>query len=469
MTAIGPAAAPKSRNHLWDVVDPVCGVVREILTPVLPDGAPPAFHSRVAVVGDTRQFAHWLADRVGGGTSWQDPAAARIAALGEAVERYCGNHIPEHLRVATSEELRAARVPHLGPADLPAFGVQQLARSDFPYIGWDQATPVHWTTGIGQDGDEILVPAPHVYLNFASGPRRAIPRIVHLQYSGIAAGDDLASAADRAVAEIVERDALVAWWTLGLPGQAIDPASVPQLQEYFAGTPLRCSLVALPSEFGLPVVAALLSEDRFRLHVMGLAAAVDPAAAALKAAGEAVQVWTSARGLTDPDGTAFQAVEQGIFSPKVFLPFRADRRYLDDAGESFEHVKDLAAQVQVWLDPALHHLAARFAPGPALPAESAADGAVSAAAPPGTPRTRVSGIAELRARLAATGREPITVDLTTSDVAEAGWRVARVVIPRMLTNAPAAFTYLGTPRLHELADRHRVSAQAFTLAPPPHN
>lgn len=460
------AAAVKQLSHL---VDPICGVVREVVVPALPDGAPGGFHARIAVVSDTRQFARWLADRVGGGTSWGDPGQARMAALGEAVERYCGNHLPERLEMTTAAALRAAGRTHLGPTDLPAFTSEQLAAQGFPYVGWDEATAVEWVPGAGPAGAECLVPAAHVYLNYYSGPRRVYPRIVHLQYSGIAAGSDLSSAADRALAEIVERDALVGWWTLGLPARRIDPDAVPELQRRLAGTSLRCELVALPSEFGLPVIAALLREDRHRIAVMGLAAAVDPAAAALKAAGEAVQVWTSARGLIDAAGTAFQAVEQGIFSPKVFLPYRADRGYLDDAGENFGNIRDLAAQVQLWLDPRMHALIDRFTGGRAQPLDAAVRRAVADAAPPGRPDTPVTDLDDLRDRLAATGRHPVTVELTTSDVAEIGWRVVRVVVPRMLTNAPAAFAYLGTPRLHELARRFGIPADKFTLAPPPHN
>lgn len=456
-----------------DLVDPLCGVVRAIVEPALPDGAPPGFRSRVAIVSDTRRFARWLADRVGGGTSWDDDRQARTAALGEAVERYCGNHIPDDLLQASSAEFSAQGVRHIRPLQLPAFSAAQLARPDFPYRSWDTDTAVRWLPATSDDGARCWLPASHVLLNWHSGPRRTEPRVTHLQYSGIATGTSLADASDRAVGEIIERDALIAWWTLGLPAVPIDPRAVPGLSEQFTGSSLTVQLVALPSEFGLPVIAACLREERHGIIVMGLAASIDPVAAAFKAAGEAVQVWTSARGLLEPDGTAFAAVSQGIFSPKVFLAHRADRRYLDAAGPQFENIRDLAAQVQLWLDPRMHPLAARFdPPGPHRPPEEAAQVAVAdaaAAVAPGIPAHPVRSTAELRSRLIASGRMPVTANLTTSDVAEVGWRVARVIVPGMLTNAPAAFSYLGTPRLSEIAARHDISPASFTLAPPPHN
>ena len=45
------------------------------------------------------------------------------------------------------------------------------------------------------------------------------------------------------------------------------------------------------------------------------------------------------------------------------------------------------------------------------------------------------------------GYHPITVDVTTPDVAQTGLSVVRVVVPGLYGNAPAAFPYLGGPRM----------------------
>ena len=52
------------------------------------------------------------------------------------------------------------------------------------------------------------------------------------------------------------------------------------------------------------------------------------------------------------------------------------------------------------------------------------------------------------ARLRARRLTAISLDLTTPDVAATGLRVARVVVPGMYHNAPAAFPLLGGTRLY---------------------
>jgi ribosomal protein S12 methylthiotransferase accessory factor len=445
------------------LIDPVCGIVREVADFPVPSGAPLGYRSCVAVVADTRRFAVWLADRVGGGTSWGSRDAAARSALGEAVERYCGNHIPGTLRRASRTELLTAGEDALGSADLPQFSPEQLARAGFPYRAWDDETPLLWAVGRRDDGSSCHVPASYVYLNWHSGERRDEPRITHLQYSGIATGQGLGDAADRALVEVLERDAAVAWWTLGLPSVPVDPASVPGVEAAMSVTRLELQIVALPSEFGVAVLGALLLDEHRGVAAAAFAAGLDPESVALKAVGEATQVWTNGVGLLDPDGPSFQAVQAGFFARHTYLPFREDRHYLEDAGEGFSGLRDLATHVQLWLDRRLWPELARFSPvdQPSVAvheavARSCADGLATS-------------VAEVCERLAASGRLPVTFDLTTDDVAETGWRVARVVVPRMITNAPAAYAYLGTPRLAELAARHGVERSDWFLAPPPHN
>lgn len=445
------------------LIDPVCGIVREIADFPVPADAPLGYRSCVAAVADTRRFAVWLADRVGGGTSWGSRDAAARSALGEAVERYCGNHIPVELRRASRTELLAAGEGALGPADLPQFSPEQLERQGFPYRSWDDETPLWWVAGRRDDGSPCHVPGSYIYLNWHSGDRRDEPRITHLQYSGIATGQGLDDAADRALVEVLERDAAVAWWTLGLSSVPVDPASVPGLETAMSVTHLRLQLVALPSEFGVAVLGALLLDEHRGVAAAAFAAGLDPESVALKAVGEATQVWTNGVGLLDPDGPSFRAVQAGVFARHTYLPFREDRHYLDDAGEGFSGLRDLATHVQLWLDRRLWPELARFSPLDGRPV--GVRGAVAQACAGGL----VDSVAEVRERLAVSGRLPVTFDLTTDDVAETGWRVARVVVPRMVTNAPAAYAYLGTPRLAELAARHGVARSDWFLTPPPHN
>ena len=92
-----------------DLVDPAFGVVTGLHPVERLDGLPASYVGITAEVADARVHGNWPSDRVSLGTTFDDPDGARIAAIGEAVERYCGNYVPEGLRRATARDLTMAR------------------------------------------------------------------------------------------------------------------------------------------------------------------------------------------------------------------------------------------------------------------------------------------------------------------------------------------------------------------------
>ncbi|GAB3474504.1 YcaO-like family protein [Nocardiopsis coralliicola] len=445
------------------LVDPECGLIRSVRAVPHPPGAPPAYLGLTSAVADARRLGEWPADRVALGTSFGDAAQARIAAIAEGVERYCGNWLPAglppgELRLGTRAELAAAGLDPIGLHDLPAFADWQYTRPGFPYQRLTEETATLWTR-CDAGGTEVWLPASLVYLNWRQSRFRHLPRTHHLNYAGIATGQGAADARNRGVLEIIERDALELWWHLDGPAAGIDPASVPGLDEHLRGCALEVSLVALPSEFA-PVAAALVHDPERGLYAAGFSAALDPARAATKAVLEAVHTWVYTQGCTTEQGWVFRAIDQGLMARGLHFDFRADARYLDAAGAHCEHVIDLGAHVQVWLDPRMHTHARRFT-APALGVQ------------PVTALPAVS-MDEVDRRLAERGHRVITRDLTTSDVARTPLRVVRSFVTGLVPNAPAAFSYLGMPRFGRAARERgwRTAWQGtpddFTLVPPPH-
>ncbi|MCZ7434270.1 YcaO-like family protein [Streptomyces sp. WMMC1477] len=450
------------------LVDPVCGVVRSVAPAEPPAGAPPRYTAMTAEVSDARRLGAWPADRVALGTTFDDPEGARVAAVAEAVERYCGNRVPPpgHPRAprsATAAELTAAGLRVYGPDAAPRHAPWQYAREGFPYRPLRAGTRALWTRAREHtpDGDtlECWAPVSLTHLNWRQGELRSHPRVHHLNYAGIATGQGLDDAVERGLLEIVERDALELWWHLDGPTRGIDPASVPGLTEQLAGCGLRLWLAEMPSEFA-PCVAALVHDPERGLYAAGFACRYDPAEAARKAVLEAVHTWVFTQGLTTPDGWVFRAVDAGLQARGLYLDHRADARYLDVCGPQFAAVRDLGAHVQVWLDPRMATEARRLTE-PAL-------GTVPVDAVPAGGRER------LWRRLHEGGHRVVTADLTTEDVAETPLRVARVLVSGLVPNAPAAFAYLGCPRFAEAAllrgwrDTAPAAPADFTLAPPPH-
>ncbi|TLW90351.1 hypothetical protein FFT09_20755 [Saccharomonospora piscinae] len=462
----GPAASPPPENVLpiEALVDPECGVIRSVRPVPHPRGAPTAYTGLTAAVSDARRLGEWPADRVSLGTSFGDVEQARIAAIAEGVERYCGNWLPaeldpDQLRVGSRADLISAGLHPIRLSELPTFASWQYDRRGFPYHRFTEDTPALWARCADEHGSDVWLPASLVYLNWRQSRFRRLPRVHHLNYAGIATGQGTADARDRGVLEIVERDALELWWHLDGPTVGIDPASVPGLADDLAGSSLTVSLVVMPSEFA-PAVAALVHDPDRGLYAAGFAAALDPARAARKAVLEAVHTWVYTQGCTSADGWVFRAVEQGLMARGLYLDFRADASYLDAAGAHCEHIIDLGAHVQVWLDPRVHREARRFT-----------DPAGGTRAVTEIPAVSME---EIYRRLAVRGHRVLTRDLTTSDIRRTPLRVVRTIVTGLVPNAPAAFAYLGMPRFERAALERgwRTSwdggPHSFTLVPPPH-
>ncbi len=448
-----------------ELVDPVTGVIRRVREVLRPDRAPHRYTSLTAEVADARWLGDWPADRVSLGTTFGDPAGARIAAIAEGVERYCGNFVPGELdpgeyRTGTHAELSAAGLPVVGLDELPRWSAAQLAREAFPYVELRADVPTLWSrcTERPLDGEPRDLWAPHslVGLNWRQRRFRHLPRVHHLNYAGIATGQGAEDAHDRGLLEVVERDALEVWWHHGGPATGIDLASVPGLLDDLAGAPLDVHLVRMPSELA-PAMAALVRDRETGVFAAGFSASTDPVRAARKAVLEAVHTWIYTLGTVEADGWVFQAVGAGLMAQGLMLEHRPARDYLDVAGPDFARVRDLGAHVQVWLDPRTHRLARRFTePGSCV--------AVDEVEP--------TDLAAVRRALHAGGHRVLTRDLTTRDVAQTSLRVVRTLVTGLVPNAPAAFRYLGMERFDDAARRRgwplADPTDPLALCPPPH-
>ncbi|MFF7880874.1 YcaO-like family protein [Streptomyces sp. NPDC020794] len=397
-----------------------------------------------ASVARTDVFAPWLADRFGFGASAGDHDRAQRAAVGEAVERYCGNAVPDGLRISSYDELVAEGRSALDPATLALYSPAQYGTPGFPFTPFRRDLPVAWTLGRDlYDGAEAMVPASLAWLDYHHGSRAAEPAVHSLVYSGIAAGENPAHAERFALEELFERDATTIWWSTGAPAAALTEADVATVAARLggpapgegAGPDVR--LLHIPSPFGVPVAAAFLEDTERGMVAFGSACRATPEAAAEKALVEAYGLYSLTRQLSEPDSEVWQAVGAGTLESHVFRPFRADRSYRDAFRGDYRDLTDLPAIAQLYLDPRMQ----------------------------GAPLDRLRGTASLafadlprvRAedprghyleRLAAAGLRAYGVDLTTPDVAAAGLAVVRVVVPGLIGNAPPAFPYLGGERLY---------------------
>ena len=434
------------KEHLTDwrsLVDSRSGVLTRI--EVIPrDPAWPS-HLVVAVseIADTWRFAPWASDRVSTGTAFGSTEAAVGAAVGEAIERYCGNFVPSELRRATYEELAADGVEAVDPQTLALYADWQLVSPGCPFVPFGRDLPVLWALGERMDGGSLAyVPASLIWVNYFLPPRDAEPRTNFAMFAGIAAGRSRAEAEASALEELIERDATMIWWHSGSPAVGIQPDA--EIEDLLAGgrdEVIHYRLVQIRNVFEVPVIGALIEDKERQVLGFGVAARCDPGEAMRKAVAEAVTLRTYSLGLLDPQGVIWQSAAEGVIEGTSFKPHRADRLYADSYRDDFKDVTDLGCQSQIYLDPRMRpHLQRILAPEqwtkltaiPGIPAED--DDA------------RRLVYLELLARR---GISAFSVDLTTPDVRAAGLHVVRVVAPGLYGNAPAAFQYYGGRRLYE--------------------
>ncbi|TDC71022.1 hypothetical protein E1193_29345 [Micromonospora sp. KC606] len=332
------------------------------------------------------------------GSSWTCPDAATAAALGEAMERYCGHRTPRPATVDTWHGLTAGGHLAVDPRLLVLYRPDQHV----PFTGLDRDDRIAWVAGT--DGHRARVWAPASLCSLsppATGPAPHLPVA-----AGIAAGRTWARARAAALAEVVERHALATCWHAG--------TRFPLLRHAVPGFP--GTLRAVPNLLSAPVVLAV-TEDHDGLLGVGCALAADATSAAGKAAAEACQSLRTVRLVAD-----------GALDWQPLRPHRADRRYADSYAPDLSDATDIVCHAQLLADP-------RVA------------GAVTRRLAGGDPVPEHHGWAaagrDLDAALAAHDLAVLTVDLTTADVAALGHTVVRVLVPGLRSTAPAAFPFLG--------------------------
>ncbi len=429
------------KPHMSRLIDPRCGLIRRLHRYDHPPELPAALISFSAEVADTRRFGPFQADRVALGAAFGDAEQARMSAIGEAAERYCGNIIPDGLRRASYHELAAAGIPALDPSTLALYATAQYQQRGFPFVPFTRDLPVRWVAGNDmQTGRETWLPAALVYVNYHTGIYANEPRTNFVMYSGIACGPTRADAERAALEEVIERDATMIWWLSGSPALGINWNAEPRVQAALfaqASGAIRYHLIQIPTPFEMPVIGALIEDPALQIMALGVACRPDPVAASLKALVEAIHLRIFAQGLLDPNGHVWQGIRAGVLDARSYKPFRADRRYRDAFRADFRDVIDLGSQAQIYLDPQMH---------PDLDRITRPERVRSLAA---IPPIRADDLCSAYlSRLAERGFHAYTVDLTTPDIRSVGLHVVRVVVPGLYPNAPAAFPFLGGDRLY---------------------
>ncbi|MEP5969803.1 MAG: YcaO-like family protein [Sulfitobacter pontiacus] len=212
--------------------------------------------SRPCVFGAVTPLARDLTTHLGKGLT---PAAARVSAMMEAIERASAEAPNVPSRTASYSTLKSDGVPVLDPKDfaLP------------PQSKYDPDRAIKWTSGVRLPSGEHCWIATDL---IAAPPSDDV--IFQPDTNGLASGNTLAEAILHGLCELVERDALGRFVFARLYGDAgeepligqINPATVPpEAQTIMERIETAGHSVKLfdHSDIGLPVVSAYLTDPAY--------------------------------------------------------------------------------------------------------------------------------------------------------------------------------------------------------------
>ncbi|MBW3584147.1 MAG: YcaO-like family protein [Euryarchaeota archaeon] len=419
------------------LVSPRTGIVRR-LVPYAPEAGDPP----LVVVGSEVRDPDLLGGLGGvsaSGAAGFDRATAEQAALGEACERYAAAFLHEDAKQATVGDTKDA------VEGWSLFTERQYGRDGFPFVPWADDTLLTWVPverltplrgpfpDAREDGDRWsrlrrfvpkrpeLAPAQMVHLPFLpDAPERMLAPCLS---TGLAAGPDLASAVLAGLYEVVERDAFTLAW--------LHDARPPRVREEHLPPRVRAltsygtfGIFDITSDIGLPTFLCVLEKASTvgAVRVVGAATRHDADTAMEKAVVE-----------------AFQTV------PYVRDLVRAEPSWR--AGRFFEKLHDFRDHARFYTVHPEHELGlAHYLRGPWSEVEPTRL--------EDAPADSLGRVKDVAGRLDEFGLAAWWADLTMPDVAAAGYRVARVVVPGAqplhgLYQAP----HLGGARFRA-ADRH---------------
>lgn len=424
-------------DGLERLVDERSGIITDLRSLPTPSNFPPG----LSVVGgrgcDISRVADSSNDPAGGGAGFSGPDAARRAAAGELVERYCGNIVRKELLCrATYNQLLASGEAAVDPDTLVLFSQTQYEARGFPFVPLTRNKEVHWVKGKSLRNDQpVWLPASLTYINWYNTRwgQRDTPTN-GTSFAGIAAGEDLEQAVLSGLLEVIERHATMVWWLNRPQLPVVEPtdrhAGIWQTKRS-GDKVLRHWLLHVDNEFNVPVMAGVIEDELRQTLTVGFAARADPEEAALKAWAEGLVLQELSADLLSPDGSYEAHIQRGRLPDQGLKPWRADRKYLDDYRQDFKDVVTLLNHAQVHLDP---RAIERVRPWLDTPTTRSMD----------TVQRPTSGsLGAISEAVGAQGYEVFYADVTTPDVQAAGLRVTRTLVPGLVGNFPAAFPLLG--------------------------
>ena len=322
--ALRPEQVLEAYGHL---TDPVTGIVGEIRR----DPRSPEFvHSYLSganrALGGS-SLAEILAGlRAQSGGKGATDIEAKVGALCEAVERYCGTRAGDEPTIWDSFHGLGAQAIH--PTTCQLFDERQYAGrtrwnatcAHFHMVPepFDDRAVTEWTPvrSLLTNEQRFL---PTALLYYDPDARRQLPS-VRADSNGNAAGSSLEDAILQGFFEVVERDAVALWWYNRTSQAAVDLDSfddpwVARLREEYGRLGRQVWVLDVTSDFGIPAMAAISPRtDKAAEDIMlGFGAHFDPHVALRRALTELCQLLPAVAGAR-ADGIGYGTYDRHLMS-----------------------------------------------------------------------------------------------------------------------------------------------------------
>jgi ribosomal protein S12 methylthiotransferase accessory factor len=342
--------------------------------------------------------------------------------VGESIERYCSAFYDEDRLIFGTYEGIAGRA--LRPEDFALFSTTQHSNPDFPFAPFTRQTPVRWVAGQSLlDDCATWVPASFVYIPYDRA--QSEPPLKDLISTGLACGTTYGSALLKALVEAVERDAYTIVWRNRLPRphidlEKIDDTLIRQFVQVLQRLTIQSHAVLLTLDISISVILVVMTRvDGPPWTIVASGADVSPRHALLLALEEAC--------------LALIGMGRAVAAARDYQPAAdySDLTTLPQHG--------LAHAV----DPRLRSSIAFLT----KPTEVVRLGELRDV-------TTGNPIVDLRAALEQIRplvTDVVGIDVTTSDINEAGFKVVRVVVPDLLPmDNNHRYPHLGGRRLYDV-------------------
>lgn len=316
---LAPGQVWQRYRHL---VDPVSGIVESIRRdPRCPDFLHSYLSGPNRAVGSGGMAGSRAGLRQQSGGKGRTDLEARVSALCEAVERYCGSRLGDEPTVRGS--LRELGEAAIHPDRCQLFHELQYAERH----RWNAVQPELQQIPEPFDDTEVLDWSP--IWSLTGQRQRLLPTdllfftadrhpSVRATSNGNAAGASLEDAILQGLLELVERDAVALWWYNRTRHPAValssfDDPWIADLRGAYARIGREFWVLDVSSDLGVPVMAAISrrTDKPAEDLMLGFGAHLDPAVALVRALTELGQLLPAVVDAR-PDGTGYRAADPHI-------------------------------------------------------------------------------------------------------------------------------------------------------------